>query len=288
MRLKMPFGFIINKPGTYHGGKVLKLCLLLLLGVSMKAHAQLKWAPLTLKEISGDGTIKFVKASSQNPWKGILIRDVSKRSQAVKVKVLRCNKSACMGKILDAKIRLDLSKSYEVSYIGQLLPHRVPVEAATTKKHHLYGGYGSPVGPAIKLGIGRKIWPLLSAGFAYSKVNSSATSVKLDGHLATLYTRFECLPFTEHLRLLLVGELGLLKSELSFSSQKPVTTKEESTYLGSLAVEGVYSFGDWEFSIKSGFSKSGLKNKYTIPSGTVGNPYGEALGFIETGLYWNF
>lgn len=267
-----------------------KLYLLLLLTFSFQAHAQQKWAALTIKETSGDGTIKFKKLGPTNPWKGILIREKGSKQRPYRVKVLKCNKEACLGKLVVKGQRLEFDKSYEVIYLGEVAqaPDAVLKKMPSKTNSYLYGGYGSALGPAFKLGYGRQILPLLSGGITYAKVSSETSKVALDGNLATLFLRFECIPFTEKLRLFLLGEVGFVAANLEFSANKPGLSQDESTYAGSLAVEGSYAFGDWEASLKSGFSKSGLKESYSSTSGTFANPYGKALGFLEAGLYWHF
>lgn len=268
---------------------ILFLTTLVSLGSALAADSE-----FILKQNSGDGTFVFVRPEGPPPWSGLYLKDADTNKRIMLVKVLKCNSKICMGKNKnpDSQVRLSIDKKYIAEYLDKFTSGTrksvAPVTKLGYKVHQVYGGYGGPLGSAFNAQYGRLYKDFFSWGGAFSKVGSKTNSVELSGMIVSAFARMEVLPFSKDFSLYFFGQLGMVQSDMTFLANGENFKQKETTFLAAVAPEVAYRFGDFTSAAKMGFSKSGLRSKYSSSTAEYSNPYGKLLAYVEVGLYYEF
>lgn len=279
--------------------------------------------PLTLKRISEDGNqFIFVRKEGPPPWNGITIKDPDTKVILYEARVTKCNANSCLGIIVHnhSGVRLREDEEYFHSYnetpikfkgseVQTVTPPLRPVprpevkppsepkpsvaiptlppEEKEASRKSLYLGYGSPLGPALKLGY-LKILPKAEWGGSYSNVFSTTNKVSIKAHVLSFLGTYTIFKFS-FFDVNLVGEGGITKASLDFSGvDAEGPSVDKTTYLIGAAGELRYGLQPWSIGLKLGFSKTGLEKSYTNEFGDYNNPYGAVLAYLEIGAYYQF
>lgn len=191
--------------------------------------------------------------------------------------VKTCKAKSCLAELSVGIFELDPKnlKSYQC-YITQ-----------GQYKNSIYGGYGSPLGSALRAGLRRKYNKSFSYGAVIETIDSTSGAANVKANGGSLIGSYGLIEYGSW-NLNLNGELGMIFSTIDFVEGEESMSIKENVFLAALSLETLYRFSRFKLGLNLGFSQNGLKSKYTSPNGEFSNPFGATLVFAEIGLHYDF
>ena len=165
---------------------------------------------------------------------------------------------------------------------------KVVAGKATIWGNAIYGSYGSPIGPGVKVGYFRtseSLW----YGLNYGSIASTANQVNMKGMLVSGVLNYSVFKPSPSIDVSIFGELGFAKATFDFTevnSDGPI--EDDASYFVAGGGEGKLTFNPISLVIRGGISKAGFSGSYVTTIGEFNNPYSKILMFVEIGAYYNF
>lgn len=252
--------------------KVLLCCLMLIIQF---AEASDQLTEIRILKIFSNKR-EFVVQKIDGLEEGMLLHLKDPKSQGTG-KVKTCKAKSCLAELSVGIFELDPKKlkSYQC-YIteGQY-------------KNSLYGGYGSPLGSALRAGVRRKYNKSFSYGAVIETIDSTSGAANVKANGGSLIGSYGLIEYGSW-NLNFNGELGMIFSTIDFVEGEESMSVKENVFLAALSLETLYSFSRFKLGLNLGFSQNGLKSKYTSAAGEFSNPFGATLVFAEAGLHYDF